>query len=115
MTQVDLGSYEGRPVIMASIVIPNAGGGLHDALALDPVVMHTGDEFVIALRCTVGNITHEVIKHKKEDTGNYNRVHKATALMGMIIDNDLVAALFASQRKRIDEAKGVQQIPGIDD
>lgn len=114
-SKVDLGDYEGRPVIMASIVIPNAGGGLHDSLALDPVVLHTGDEFVIALRCRCENIIHEVVKHKGEDTGNYNRVHKAVAIMGQIIDADLVAKLFAEQRKRIDEAKGVQSIPGIDD
>jgi len=112
---VDLGKYESRPVIMASITIPNAGGGLHDALALDPVMLHTGEEFVIALRCRAENITHEVVKHKGEDTGNYNRVHKCVAMSGMIIDSDLVADMFTAQRKRIDEAKGIQTIPGIDD
>lgn len=112
---VELGNYEGRPVIAASITIPNAGGGLYDALALDPVVLHSGDEFVIALRCRTEDINHKMIKDKGEDTGNFNRVHKAVAMSGMIIDADLVRDLFTAQRKRLDEAKGIQSIPGLDD
>lgn len=110
-----LGEFDGREVIMCSIAIPNASGGLHDALALDPVMLHTGQEVDIVLRCTVGRIAHDPIMDKDDDTGYYNRVATLSARRGLIIDSKVVDAEFAKQRTKIDAARGVQPIPGIDD
>lgn len=117
-TRVDLGEYEGRPITMSSVVIPSAGGGLYDALALDPVLLHSGDEVTIALRCKVEDINHALIKYKGEDTGNYNRVAKLVVAKGLIIDGATVASAFAALNRRLElvaEENGAgRRIPGID-
>lgn len=110
-----LDKFDGREVIMCSVAIPNASGGLHDALALDPVLLHTGDEIDIVLRCTVGPISFDPILDKGEDTGYYNRVAKLHANRGLIIDGKVVDAEFVKQRAKLDAARGVQAIPGIED
>lgn len=104
--RIDLGMFEGRPVIMASITIPNAGGGLHDALSLDPVVLHTGDEVDVLLRCTVGKITHDPIMHKGEDTGNFNRVATLHADKGTILaDESIGDKAFTKLSARLEKAE----------
>lgn len=113
--KVDLGEYDGRPITLASVVIPAAGGGLNDGLAVSPVLLHTGDEVVIALRCRVADINHKVITHKGEDTGNYERVAKLVPSMGIFIDDATLTKSFAEQQRKIEEAAGIQQIPGISD
>lgn len=110
-----LGEFDGREIIMCSVAIPNASGGLHDALALDPVMLHTGQSVDIVLRCIVGRISHDPILDKGEDTGYYNRVASLSAQRGMIIDASVVDAEFVKQRTKLDEARGVQAIPGIED
>lgn len=125
--RVDLGTFEGRNVIMASITIPNAGGGLHDALSLDPVMLHTGDQIDVLLRCTVGKITHDPIVHKGDDTGNYSRVATLHAEKGIILDESTVgdksfskqatrlAAAELERKKREEAEAGTQRIPGTED
>jgi hypothetical protein len=123
--------YEGRPVIMASITIPNAGGGLHEALGLDPVLLYTGDEVDVLLRCTAGKITHDPIVHKGEDTGNYNRVVTLHADKGtIVVDKAVGDRLFTKLSTRLQAAElerrkqaaidakaaaGEVQIPGTED
>jgi hypothetical protein len=114
-TRVDLGMYDGRPIITSSVVIPGAGGGLHESLAVQPVLLHTGDSIDIVLRCTVEDINHKMIKHKGEDTGHYDRVAKLVPNFGMIIDSADVDKAIAASRKRVEEAAGIQQIPGMPD
>lgn len=123
----DLGQYDGRDIITASIVIPGAGGGLHDALTLDPVLLHTGDEIDVLLRCKVEDIRHSVIKDKGEDTGDYDRVSKLVVLKGTILADKTVgdktfakmatrlAEAEVERRKREEAAAGVQPIPGTED
>jgi hypothetical protein len=125
--RVDLGQFEGRPVIECGIVIPNSGGGLHDALGLDPVLLHTGDEIDVLLRCTVGKITHDPIVLKGEDQETYRRVATLHADKGAILDDKSVgskvftkqstrlAAVELEKRKREEAEAGVQPIPGTED
>lgn len=111
----DLGMYDGRPIVMTSIVMRIAGGGLRDALALDPVLLHTGDEGYIAFKFCAEDIKHQMIKAKDgTDTGTYNRVVKLVALRGMLIDAATVEAGFQALQKRVEEAEGVSQLP-LDD
>lgn len=125
--RIDLGMFDGRPVIMASITIPNAGGGLHDALSLDPVLLHTGDEVDVLLRCTVGKITHDPILNKGADTGNYSRVATLHADKGTIMaDTSIGDKTFTKlgarlekaeleRRKAASAATGQQAIEGTDE
>lgn len=125
--RIDLGMYEGRPVIMCSVTVPNAGGGLHDALGLDPILLHTGDSVDLLLRCTAGKITHEPIMHKGDDTGNYNRVvtlhaDKGTILGDTAIGDKAFTKLSArlekaelERRKAAEAATGQQSIPDAED
>lgn len=108
--KVDLGSFEGLDVVQSSIKVTNAGDGLSPSMALDPVLLHIGDEVTVVLRTTVTSISAKGVK----DTDVLERVHTLKAKSGAIIDDTLVAKLFDEQQRRLEAAAGVQRLE-IDD
>ena len=100
--------FEGEPVLQSSIVIPNAGGGLREALKIEPAEWHKGDRVFVVLECVVGDVTFKPIKGV--DSG-LNRVHKFEAEHATITDETLVGAQLAEQKKRIREAAGEYELP----
>jgi len=109
--QVDLGTFEGRDVIQASIKVTRAGDGLSKSLTLDPAVFHTGDKVTVALRCEVGSVIMKPIK----DTEVYERVHTFIADEAIIIDDALVQKDLTEQRRRLEEKQGIQRLDLEDD
>lgn len=110
MTAIDLGTYDGRPITKSSITIPNAGGGLHEALGLDPVLLHTGEEVDVLLRCTVGKHTHDPIMEKGEDTGEWNLVFTLHADRGTILSDTSVGdKVFTKLSTRLAKARKEQE------
>lgn len=109
--KVDLGLFEGLDVIQSSIRVVRAGDGLSKAMALDPVVLHTGQDVTIVIRCKVGSIIHRPIK----DTESLERVQTLEAGSAAIIDDQLVAKLLDEQKLRLEQAAGVQRLPMDDD
>jgi hypothetical protein len=130
--RVDLGTYDGRDIISCGIVIPGAGGGLREALGLDPIELHYGDQVDVLLRCTVGKHTHDPILDKhKEDTGNLNLVYTLDVNKGTILTDTTIgdkaftklstrlAAAQAARAKReqaeAEKEAGVIRLPGTED
>lgn len=109
MTVIDtptLTPFEGIPTVAVGIEIRNAAGGLNEALAVDPAEWHQGDEVTVVLRCNVDKIRFDNAK----DTDGNRRVHILSAFDAAVIDSDIVDEQLDEQRRRIEEAKGLQRL-----
>lgn len=109
-----LSEFEGLPVEEVGVEIPNAAGGLQDAMKFDPVEWHQGDEHFIVLRCGVKKIRHEPIA-KDDFDGPQRRVHVLHVETAAPIDakhvQDQLVAYQEKVKKAKDEAEGT---PGLD-
>lgn len=96
-----LGQFEGQDVLRAAIEIPNAAGGLRDAMKFAPLAFHHGDEVYVVLKCEVKKVRFDPIK----DVEALARIHVFDALEATFVDESMVAAALKDQRERIEEAK----------
>ncbi len=120
--KVDLGSFEGKPVVGARIIVRNTGDGLSNAQAVDPVVLRQGDRVVVAFECDIAEIRHDPFV-KDELDGDQVRVHIAHAESAVILGDgaglSVVKKALDEQAKRIEvaveEAQGISRLPGVDD
>lgn len=103
----DLSPYEGRDVAQATIRVTNAGDGLSQALAIKPVEYHHGETVHVVLECEVTNVDYPILK----DTDLLARRHTLRAGVSTIVDEKLVKKVLEAQRKAIEEAKGIQELP----
>ena len=110
MTSPELGDFEGKPVLVTSVAVTNAGDGLSAALGVDPQILHQGDRGAILLEFEVSKVRFEPVK----DTNGLNRVHILKASTGTLLDLDEVRDKLDAQRRRIEEAEGTLQLP-LDD
>lgn len=102
-----LGKFEGRDVISSTIAVKNAGDGLSQAMSIDPVAYHEGDEVTIVMRCTVGPITFKRVK----DTEAMTRSHAFIAGTATVLTEEgAVAAILDEQERLIEEAKGIVRL-----
>lgn len=96
-------------MVAVGVEMPNAAGGLQEAMKFDPVEWHQGDEQFIVLRGAVRKIRHEPIDKELPD-GDQRRVHILHVDEAFPIDASYVEDYVAEQRERIkkarDEAKG---------
>lgn len=99
--------FEGREVITARVAVTNAGDGLSAAMAVEPRELHCGDRVYLVIECDVTKVRFETVK----DTDSMARVHILRAGAATLVDRDLVAAQLAEQQRRLEEARGVQQLP----
>lgn len=106
----DLGSFDGRDVVSTSIAVTRAGDGLSAALEIEPTVLHVGDQVVIVLDCVVSKIGFVPVK----DSDDLTRVQTLRAGTAAIIDRKLVRKVLDEQAKKIEAARGIQRIPGLD-
>lgn len=97
----DLGSFEGADVLGVGIEIPSAAGGLRDALKIDPLVMHRGEERLVLLRTTVGKIRFDPVK----DTKGVTRVHVLDTSEAVIVDGEVYEQALVAQREKIEQAR----------
>lgn len=109
-----LADFEGLPVTAAAVEIPSAGGGLRDALRVDPVELHKGETVFIVLRCEVGKVRFDPIE-ADEPAGAQRRVHVLSTNAATIVDGDTVADALAAQAERIAKANEVDGQFTIDD
>ena len=103
-----LGVFEGEPVLQSSIVIPNAGGGLREAMKVDPALWHKGDVVNLVLQCVVTDVSFKGIKGLSV---GWNRVHRFDAETATVVDEAIVGAQLAEQKRRIREAAGEFELP----
>lgn len=108
---VVLNPFEGKQVLAAGIEIPNAAGGLQDALKIDPEEFHHGEKRYVVLEIDCAKIRFDPIPK----TNALTRVHVFSAVGAVFVDEDLVAEHLAKQKARLalakDEASGQQRTP----
>jgi hypothetical protein len=117
VSQMDLAAegiledFEGNPVTAVGVEVRNAGGGLSDALDVDPVLLHGGDTVYVVMRCDVTGINHKPIKG---DEGNWKRIAVMRATDATILDSAAVRKAIDTQRERIrrehERRKGVEHL-----
>lgn len=100
----DLSEFEGLTVAEVGVEIPNAAGGLQDAMKFDPVEWHQGDEHFIVLRCGVKKIRHEPIE-KDDFDGPQRRVHVLHVETAAPIEAKHVQKQLSAYQERIEKAK----------
>lgn len=110
----DLSDFEGHLVVGTTIAITNAGDGLSKALQIDPTEYDHGDVVHVVLECEVTKIRFDP---SKDDPNSLIRHHVLKAGTSTVVEGSTVAGVLAAQRKKIEEAEGVQQLDldGTDD
>jgi len=103
-----LSPFEGRPVLGVGIEIPGAGGGLRDALTIDPQEFHYGDTVFVVIEGKVGKLRFDPVKDAGEAV---KRVHVLDVQAATIAERETVERLLDEQAKRIEEAKGLARLP----
>lgn len=111
----ELSSFEGVDVIHAKIEIPDAAGGLREAMAVEPVELHHGDEVHVVLHCRVKKVRFDPAA--KDNTDELTRVHVFETLDAAFIESDAVAdhvrANVDRVRKLVEEQKGIQRLDDV--
>lgn len=110
-----LTAFDGKDVLRTTIAVTNAGDGLSDAMAIDPIEMHLGDTVFLVIEAEVAKIRFDPIK----DTNALSRVHVLRAGTGTIMDSDVVKKAIADQAEKIrlanEAAQGIQGLPFDED
>jgi len=103
-----LPSFEGREVREMAIIVNKAGDGLSDALKVDKVPHHHGDEVFLVLRTFVTKVNHVEVKPGSDDL---RRVETLTAQDAFEVDESDIGPLFRrakdTVRRKLDEAAGI--------
>lgn len=100
--------YRGQPVMAAGVAIPNAAGGLHEALKVDPIELEIGDTVYVVLECEVRPPSYDPLD-KDNYRGPLKLVNRLHAVEGTFVDQELVKAHLDVQRQRIEEAKSIEE------
>jgi hypothetical protein len=113
-----LSEFEGLAVTEVGVEMPNAAGGLQEAMQFDPVEWHKGEEHFIVLRCKVKKIRFDPID-KDDFDGPQRRVHILHVDQAAPIEAEHVQAELTAYQERIkkakDEAEGTPALPLEDD
>lgn len=108
----ELEPFEGLPVIQAKIEIPDAAGGLREAMAIEPRAWHKGDRCFVLLECLVNKVRVDPITD--DLVGPQARVHVLKTLAGTVLEPDVAKDWIDGQKDRILKAKeqalGIQQV-----
>lgn len=114
-THDGLGEFEGDDVLRVAIEIPNAAGGLREAMKFAPIVLHRGDEVFIGLRCNVKKLRFDPIPDVE---GAVARIQILDAEEAVFIDGDTLAEALQKQRDlieaarvEVERAKGIERLP----
>jgi hypothetical protein len=98
-----LPKFEGREVAASRITVPNIGGGLNDALDVQPIVIRHGQEGFGIFRWKCRDVDH--VPFKKGDTMVLARHHVIPAESVMIVqedaDVDAVRVMLAAHEERV--------------
>jgi hypothetical protein len=97
-----IGEFEGCGVIKVGVEVRNAGGGLNDALDVDPVLLNIGDTAFVAMRVDVVAIDHKPVKGEED---KLMRVHVMRCTDATIIEADVVSEAVNAQRDRIQKER----------
>jgi hypothetical protein len=99
--------FEGRDVIATKVAITRAGDGLSKAMEVEPDELDLGTTVVVVLECEVDKVRFEPVA----DTEALTRIHTLKAGTATIVESKVVAKALDDQRRRIEQAKGVERLP----
>jgi hypothetical protein len=101
-----LGSYEGFDVVGATVSVRNAGDGLSQALAVEPVRLDLHSTVHLVLECEVVKHVYEGPRDKDHvDQDELVLVNVLRAGRATLIDRDAVKSALDEQSDRIRKAK----------
>lgn len=100
-----LGKFEGKPVLGSGVKC-NLGGGLKDALTIDPISLKLGERMYLVIEGEVVDVQHPKVK----DTDGVRRNHVLQVKAAAITDRVSVEKLLEDQARRIEEAQGIQRL-----
>src|SRR5258706_9685039 len=106
-TEPVLEQFEGNDVSRSSVKITKAGDGLSDALKLEPIVLHRGDEVYFVLR---GKVRYVAFPPEKKDSVAVMRQHVIDTEDIAIVDEASVAKLLEANRDRVQ--RGLDSLAG---
>jgi hypothetical protein len=109
----ELSEFEGLEVVEVGVEMPNAAGGLQEAMKFDPVEWHHGDQHFIVLRCQVKKVRFDPIE-KDDFDGPQRRVHVLHVDQAAPIEAKHVQKQLSDYEDRIrkakEEAEGVMSL-----
>lgn len=105
-----LGKFEGKDVLGSGVKC-NLGGGLKEALTIDPVKLKIGERMYLVIEAEVTDVQHPKVK----DTEGVRRNHVLKVVSAAVTDREAVEKLLDEQAQRIEEAKGIQRLQFTDD
>lgn len=97
--------HDGREVVATTVVIAKAGDGLSQALAIEPVELHHGEEVFVVLKGRVGPIRYDPVMHDGRDTGTLVRKQTINAETVTLVEAELVAGVLEEQAEKIKQAE----------
>lgn len=110
----NLPAFEGHAVRRAGIEIPNAAGGLREAMKISPEAIKQGERRYVVLEVVCQKVRHEPID-SEAPAGDQARIHVLMAEAATFVDEDLVREQLDKQKARIalhkDEESGQQRTP----
>jgi len=110
----ELGTFEGKSVRRASLIVRGLEGGLRKTTKIEPRVFAQGDRVQVVLDLVAHSIRHDPVD--AEDLGgDQERVHIFDVEVVSFVDSDEVRKQLAQQKDRIqraeEESKGVARLP----
>lgn len=81
-----LPKFEGRQVLASRITVPGMGGGLNDALDVEPIALKHGQSGFAVFQWEVRDVDH--VPLKKGESAILARHHVLTASRVMIVDDE---------------------------
>lgn len=104
--------FENHDVVGTTIKVTNAGDGLSQALKVEPIEYERGETVHVVLECQVDKITFIASKDNAEAL---IREHTLKAGVATIVDGSKVKKVLAEQRKKLEQAEGIEKLPGLDE
>jgi hypothetical protein len=97
----DLGYFDGDPVLGMGIEIRNAGGGLNEALKVDPVRHSHREKVYVVLECEMTQLTHKW----DADDESWKRIEVFRAVNQAFVTRDLVQAALNNYAEHLADVR----------
>lgn len=107
-----LGEFEGSEIVATPIIIRKTGDGLSKSLAIDPVLLHKGDEVYVVMKVKITKIT---FRENGDDDTKLDRVADGEAVLCTLVEEKAVAKSLAAQAKKLEQAKQLKGQLSMDD
>lgn len=106
-TEHEFHPVDGMKILASGVSMPGASGGLNKALAVNRLELDPGEELTLVVHAKVKELRFPGVK----DTDGFQRHHVLQVLEVAPIDPDAVAAAVDEQRRKQEEAAGIQRLP----